>query len=53
MLQYKYLLINELWRTVGGFGGFRPPLPEIPKFWQSRTGLQIERIMFSVPTPTS
>ena len=30
-----------------------PPLPEILKFWQSRTGLQIERKMFSVPIPTS
>ena len=41
------------WRTEGGgFGGFKPP-PKIPKIWQSRTGLQIEREMFSVPIPTS
>ena len=31
-------------------GGLNPP-PEIPKFWQSRTGLQIERKMCSVPIP--
>jgi hypothetical protein len=31
----------------------QPPPPEIPKFWQSQTGLQIERQMFSVPVPTS
>jgi hypothetical protein len=38
----------------GGFGVFNtPPPPEIPKFWQSRNGLQIERKMFSVPIPTS
>ena len=31
----------------GGFGGFKPPTPpEIPKFWQSRKGLEIERKMF-------
>ena len=29
------------------------PPTEIPKFWQSRTGLQIERKMFIVPIPTS
>jgi hypothetical protein len=23
------------WRTKGGFGGFKPPSPEIPKFSQS------------------
>ena len=27
--------------------------PEIPEFWRSRTGLQIERKMFSVPIPAS
>jgi hypothetical protein len=39
----------------GGWGVVNrpPPPPEIPKFWQSRTGLQIERKMFSVPIPTS
>jgi hypothetical protein len=38
----------------GGVGVFKlPPPPEIPKFWQSRTGLQIERKMFSFPIPTS
>jgi hypothetical protein len=36
----------------GGFGVFKHP-PEIPKFWQSRARLQIERKMFSVPIPTS
>ena len=41
------------WRTEGVFGGVQPPPPEIPKFWQSRTGLQIEQKMFSVPIPTS
>jgi hypothetical protein len=41
------------WRTEWGFGGFKPPSAEIPKFWQSRTGLQIERKMFNVPIPTS
>jgi len=35
-----------------GFGG-GSNTPEIPKFWQNRTGLQIERKMFSVPIPTS
>jgi hypothetical protein len=29
-----------------GGGGSNPPPPEIPKFWQSRTGIQIERKMF-------
>ena len=38
------------WRTKEG--GSNPP-PEIPKFWQSRTKLQIEQKMFSVPIPTS
>ena len=38
---------------MGGFGGFNAPPPEIPKFWQIRTGLQIEQKMFSVPIPTS
>jgi hypothetical protein len=37
----------------GGFGVFNPPPPEIPKFWQSPTGLQIQRKMFSVSIPTS
>jgi hypothetical protein len=36
----------------GGVWGFQTPPPEIPKFWQSRTWLQIERKMFSVPIPT-
>ena len=36
-------------RGVGG----STPHPEIPKFWHSRTGLQIEWNMFSVPIPTS
>ena len=40
------------WRTEGGGLGVQT-LPEIPKFRQSRTGLQIERKMFSVPIPTS
>jgi len=41
------------WRTEG-VGVQHPPHPtEISKFWQSRTGLQIERKMFSVPIPTS
>ena len=35
----------------GGLGGFNPP--EIPKFWQSRTGLLIERKMFSFSIPKS
>jgi len=35
----------------GVWGGSKPS--EIPKFLQSRTGLQIERKMFSVPIPTS
>ena len=35
-----------------GVWGVQPP-PEIPNFWQSRTGLYIERKMFSVPIPTS
>jgi len=41
------------WRTEGG--GLNPtlnPTSEIPKFWQSRTGLQIERKMFSVHIQT-
>jgi hypothetical protein len=37
----------------GGLGLQTPRPPEIPEFWQSRTGLQIERKMFSVPIPTS
>jgi hypothetical protein len=35
----------------GGLGCSSPPPPEIPKFWQSRTRLEIERKMFSVPIP--
>ena len=36
-----------------GGGRFKPPLPpKIPKFCESRTGLQIERKMFIVPIPT-
>ena len=47
------MLSRWQWRTVGGgLGVFNPP-SEIPKFWQSRTWLQIERKMFSVPVPTS
>jgi hypothetical protein len=38
-------------RGGGGFGGFKPP-PNFRSFI-SRTGLQIERKMFSVPIPTS
>ena len=38
--------------SVAHRGGVHPP-PEIPKFWQSRTQLQIERIVFSVPIPKS
>ena len=35
-------------------GGVKPPLtPEIPKCWQSWTGLQIEWKIFSVTIPTS
>ena len=34
-----------------GVGGVQTPPPEIPKFCQSWTGLQIERKMFSVPIP--
>jgi len=40
------------WRTEGGTG-VHPLPPEVPKFWQSRTGLQIEWKMFSDPIPTS
>ena len=37
------------WRTDGeGLDGSNLPPPQIPTFWQSRTGLQIERKMFSV-----
>ena len=36
-----------------GVWGVQPPPPKIPKFWQSRTGLQMERKMFSVPIPTT
>jgi len=40
--------------TGGGVWGVEPPPPpEIPKFCKSRTGLQTERKMFSVPIPTS
>jgi hypothetical protein len=38
------------WRTEGGFGGFKLPLNF--EVLQSRTGLQIERNMCSVPIPT-
>ena len=42
------------WHTEGrGLGCSTTPLPEIPKFSQSRTGLQIEQKMFSVHIPTS
>ena len=43
----------DQWRTEGRFGVQPLPPHEIPKFWQSRTGLKIERKMFSVPIPTS
>ena len=42
--QYRYAVAYQ-------GGGFQTA-PEIPKFWQSRTGLQIVRKMFSVPIPT-
>jgi hypothetical protein len=54
-LNFSYAMIElktsvcRQWHTRGGF---QTP-PEIPKFWQSRTGLQIERKMFSIPIPTS
>ena len=41
--------VIKQWHTEGGL----TPPPEIPKFWQSRTGLQIERKMFSVHIATS
>jgi hypothetical protein len=41
------------WRTEGGgLGGLTPP-PRNSEVLQSRTGLQIEWKMFSVPIPTS
>jgi hypothetical protein len=49
----KNMWSHTQWRTGGEVGGFKlPPPPEIPKFWQSRTGLQIKCEMFSVPIPT-
>ena len=52
-----YLNHLSLWSVAyrGGVGGWgvQPPPPEIPKFWQSCIWLQIERKIFSVPTPTS
>ena len=54
---WKWMFTPQLTRSSGvpwgGLEGSNPPPPEIPKFWQSRTGLQIERKMFSVPIPTS
>ena len=48
----------KLWVTLGSSGvpmgggwEVQNPPPEIPKFWQSRTRLQIERKMFSVIIP--
>ena len=43
-------VLTESYRR-GGVMVFNPR--EIPKFWQSRTGLQIEQKMYSVPIPTS
>jgi hypothetical protein len=37
----------------GGFGGEGSNPPRNSEVLQSRTGLQIERKMFSVPIPTS
>ena len=51
---YIFQCMSAVACRESGLGGFKPPPPnEIPKFWESRTGLQIERKMFSVPIPTS
>ena len=47
------LYLCAQWRTKGRLGGGSTPPTEIPKFWQSRTGLQIEPKMFSVSIPAS
>jgi hypothetical protein len=52
---YKMCLkmcFHEPWRPAGGLGGSNPP-PRNSEVLQSRTGLQIEGKIFSVPIPTS
>jgi hypothetical protein len=58
-MQYTQFAMHDQYKQTWGFRGgvlglnAPPPPPEILKFWHSRTGLQIERKMFSVPIPTS
>jgi hypothetical protein len=48
-LQYR----RVQWCTEGGVWGVQPPPPRNSEVLQSRTGLQMERKMFSVPIPAS
>ena len=52
-INYFLLCFSTVAYRGGGVGGSNPPPPEITKYWQSRTGLQIEQKMFSVPISTS
>jgi hypothetical protein len=45
--------VRNQWRTEGGWGVQTTPPPRNSEVLLSRTGLQIERKMFSVPIPTT
>jgi hypothetical protein len=48
----RHKMYNPLqWRKEGDLGGFNPP-PRNSEVLESRTGLQIEQKIFSVPIPT-